>query len=868
MLKIKCFLILVVIGLNFNLSAQIVTSDWELDEAEITTALQMADRAELNAQHSNWRICQISTQHFLSKLRSEKQEILVPTPDGLFETFEIYPVQVVADEVAHLYTIKTFRGHKKGQPSVVMSCDISPNGFHAAVYNGKDSYYVEPVQSTKPDQLLVFFGKDNILERPQCHVQSEGNNNKPSDSGMEDFKAPEVKRIYRLALVAGGEYSQQFGGYPFDETDVLNSLASGVNTVNPIYSRDLGVEFSLVTTGDLIFQNPQTDPFNTSDIYSMVEEVHNQCNLAIGNDSFDIGHLVLWSNTGGYAMHASVGEDASKGAAFSGSSASSKTLWIDYVCHELGHQFGAEHNFAAHCSGNSVDNFRFEPGEGSSIMAYANACGGSSQFQGECDPFFHYSSIEEMQYTLSLISASETVEGNSSDPIVDAKNNITIPKETPFVLVGEGSDGNDPLEALTYDWEQFNGDGPVASGYPNCGSSNSPLFRYRSPVSDNFRSFPVYGDVLAGKNGTTWEKLPCVARDMLFSLAVRDNNPIFGRVAHETMTVTVAETGPFVVTAPNGGESYSNNTTVSWTVNGTDSHCPLVDVLLSLDGGSTYTVLADAVENDGSHSIDFPEVSTSARVLVRCDVDGEFRASSIFYDVSDANFSISQVATGYRVHPIVFLEGAYLGASQMSTGLTDQIPANQPYNVEPYNYMGTESLEFVSPDMVDWILLEVRSGTPNTVGARNTVNVETRAGILLKDGSVVDVNGDPVVFKNLNADSPYRLCIRHRNHLDVLFAVEVEAAANMYFDFTIDGAVAFGQEQLKMHDDGTAMMHAGDFNQDAVIQNTDFDKWQSEPAVINAYASPDGNLDGVIQTTDFDLWNLNKAKIGHPELEF
>ena len=756
-----------------------------------------------------------------------------------------------------------------------MSCDISPSGFHAAVYDGSNSYYLEPVEASMPDQLQIFYGKNSLLPKTKCHFQDKGTKHKhdlfdPLGTEMANVKAPNMKRTYRLALVAGGEFSGQFGGSPFSETDVLNALASGVNTINPIYLRDLGIEFILVSTEDLVFQNAASDPFDPVDQFAMIGECHNQCNLAIGNGAYDVGHLVLWSNTGGLASYAAVCQNGYKGEGFSGSSSSNKVLWVDYVCHELGHQFASDHNFAADCLGNSVDNFRFEPGEGSSIMSYANVCGSSNQYRSSSDPFFHYASIAQIQYYLGFTSCAQTAFGNFSDPVVDAKSDITIPKETPFILVGNASDGNDAASTLTYNWEQYEGNGPIASGSPDCNSNDSPLFRYRVPVSESYRHFPAYLQVLNGNNnGATWEQLPCSSGDMLFSMAVRDNNPNFGRVAHQTMSVTVANTGPFDVTAPNGGESYADNTTVTWTVNGTNSHCPLVDVLLSFDGGNSFTVIADGVANDGSENIDFPMVSTAARVLVRCDVDGDFRSGSTFYDTSDGNFSITQVAAaGNRVHPTVFLEGAYQGGSTMSSNLMSQIPLSQPYSVAPYNYVGTESLTVLPADMVDWVLLEIRSGTPNSFGARNTSTVETQAAILLKDGTVVDVEGDPVVFQNLNSGSAYRLCVRHRNHLDVLSAVSLNATANMYFDFTAQAAQAFGQEQLKINPDGTAMMHAGDFNQDAVIQNTDFDEWQSEPAAINVYEEQDANLDGVIQTTDFDLWNLNKAKIGHPELDF
>lgn len=864
MLKLKLLLILVVAGMTNELQGQILSSDWKVDDIGISN-IEKSRLLDLNNAYSSWRTAQVSTSNFMESLNNYSGEIQIPNPGGSFDAFEITPTQVVAQEVAHFYTIQTFRGFKKDDPTTIIACDVSLGGFHAAVYSGDESYYIEPVDNRNVDQLLLFYGTDCLTEKTSCLFESKGD--EKSESGH--FKAPSTKLTYRLAMVSGGEYSLEFGGFSYSETNVLNALASGVNSINPLFLRDLGIEFNLVSTPALIFQNPATDPFTSTDPYALIVECHEQCDIGIGNFAYDVGHLVLWSNTGGLATHEAVCQNFYKGEGFSGSATSNKTLWIDYVSHELGHQFGSDHNFAADCFGNSVNGYRYEPGEGSSIMSYANVCGGTNQYRGGSDPFFHYSSIEQIHDFLGFTSCATTASGNSHDPIPDAKSDFIIPKETPFILVGDASDGNDASSSLTYNWEQYDGNAPISSGYPDCSASDVPLFRYRVPVSENYRCFPIYHEVLDGNNnGVTWEKLPCAPRIMNFSMAVRDNNASFGRVAHDEVQLTVANTGPFEVTAPNGGESYAGSTTVTWAVNGTDAHCPLVDILLSTNGGNNYTVVADGVANDGSHSISFGNPSTSARVLVRCDVPGGFRTTSTFYDTSDDDFTITSATAGFQLQCNLFLEGAYDGGGQMTTDLRAEIPLAQPYNAAPYNYFGSETLVTVPLDMVDWVLLEMRTGTPQTLGARNTVTVERRVGILLKDGSVVNVNGDPVVFQNLNFASAYRLCVRHRNHLDVLSSAPAAAAAFMNYDFTAIELQAFGEEQLKIDPDGTALMYAGDFNHDSVIQNTDFDIWQADPALIDVYKSSDANLDGIIQTTDFDLWNFNKAKIGHPELEF
>ena len=636
LLKRLAFFILTIV-ISSNSFSQIKKSDWNKQPyKEKNSNLQERVMNQLPKNYSVWKI---SSQVFANKLhKSNSQEIILPSPNGKFETYIISPSKVISDEVAHLYTIKTFAGYKKNDPSTLISCDISNSGFHAAVYDKGDSFFIEPMNKNSAETTIAYYKKDNISQKLKCNAQTSYIKAKV-DNAMNN-RTPTSKKTYRLAIAAAGEYSQQFGGLPYSTTNVLNALASGVNMINPIFLRDLGVTFTLVSNNALVYPDPNTDPFNTGDD---VGAAHAACTNALGSSGFDVGHMLIWANTGGAAAFEVICDDLSKGAGFSGSAESINTLWVDYAAHEIGHQFGSEHNFASQECGTSVGNFRYEPGEGSSIMSYANVCGGNAQYATQSDPFFHYASILQMQTFIGTISCGTTdTSGNTASPVANANSDFTIPKQTPFILVGTGTDAND---ALTYDWVQYDGSSPEVIGFPDCNATNAPLFRYRPATADNYRSFPQYSDILAGNNDQQWEKLPCVARTMNFSLTVRDNNTSFGRIDEDKAVVTVANTGPFNIVSPNGGESLTGNTqhTVTWTVNGTNAHCGNVDILISSDGGATYTVVVDATVNDGTESITLPnDATTTARVLVRCDVSGGFRAASTFYDVSNANFTITQ----------------------------------------------------------------------------------------------------------------------------------------------------------------------------------------------------------------------------------
>lgn len=656
--KEKLMIGFILLMLNPLLSQESMDHYWTYSNSPSNISL---DKRYLGKSPDTYQIVDLNFQVFNERIKKvtetdgremDKNPIVVslPTPTGTFSDFIIFENSVISSKVQHLYTIKTFEGFSKESPNIKIRCDLSETGFRGFIYNGEKSYIIEPFVKNDNSPHIVYF-KTNVSNTPiKCGFQGE-HRHRNSENLNFNHRAPANLRTFKLAYVASGEYSQQYGGNPYNATNVLNSFASALNLVNPIYERDLGVTFELVSTAALVFEDPNTDPFNPfGDQGVLIEQNQIECDNALGNANYDIGHLLVWANTGGLASASVVCWDPHKGKAFSGADASFVTLIVDYSCHEIGHQFNADHNFVSQECGTSADNFRFEPGEGSSIMSYAGVCGAPVSYQSSSNQFFHSASIDVMNQYISDWGGCEVNStpgsGNGSDPNANAESNITIPKQTPFILVGSASDGNDPLAQLTYLWEQNDGSGAAAAGLPNCLSTDQPLFRYKDPVSENYRIFPEFGQVLAGNNnGVDWEKLPCVDRSINFNLIVRDNNPNWGRTGNDQMLVTVANTGPFDVTSPNGGETWNEGSTkaVMWTVNGTDSHCANVDILLSTDNGSTFTVVASAVTNDGSHDITVPNgTTTTARVLVQCSVGGNFKSASTFFDVSDAVFAIEE----------------------------------------------------------------------------------------------------------------------------------------------------------------------------------------------------------------------------------
>ncbi len=292
------------------------------------------------------------------------------------------------------------------------------------------------------------------------------------------------------------------------------------------------------------------------------------------------------------------------------------------------------------------------------------------------------------------------------------------------------------------------------------------------------------------------------------------------------------------------------------------------DINLAFINASNFTLYAGTVlevtDEWQTYSFTFtaPETATA---LFNIDLADEF--GNFCFD--DFSFGLAYDFIEVEWSGKVFLEGAYSGSSEMRTIPEELIPLEQPYQQAPYHYAGSESLSSIPANMVDWVLVEARLGTPQTTGNRGTVTVASRAGILLSNGDIVDLDGvSPLLFNKLIEGETYHFCVRHRNHLDVLSAAPLQATSSVSYDFSTSINQALGVEQLKLSTDNKALMLGGEYEKDGTIQTTDFDQWIENPAELDAYEPTDGNLDGVIQATDFDVWFLNKARIGTPEIDF
>lgn len=220
------------------------------------------------------------------------------------------------------------------------------------------------------------------------------------------------------------------------------------------------------------------------------------------------------------------------------------------------------------------------------------------------------------------------------------------------------------------------------------------------------------------------------------------------------------------------------------------------------------------------------------------------------------------ISPAFDLNLKVYLEGSFNG-TDMTTSLTSlpDFPMTQPYGVYPWGYGGSESIVALpNTNIVDWILVELRDAVNVGAALPNTVKA-TGAAFLLKDGSVVDMNGASLLHFTNSIINQLFVVIYHRNHLSVISEYPLINNLGVYnYDFTsgvsqVHGGV-LGHKQLAS---GKWGMFAGNVDGDGTIGIGDVFMWKGEGGK-NKYKSADMNLNSQVNNQDKnDYWCPNQG---------
>ena len=364
-----------------------------------------------------------------SRAAVSRTRIEVPAPTGELVSFEVVETSLMEDGLAAAHPeIRSYAGRAVGFPDTIR-IDVSPFGFHASVHGDHPAWYVDPAFVNDGSLYLSYFGADlptpeRGLVEPELPAEVVA-----STAGAGIGEGPDglaKQRTYRLALLTDPSYANYVapglndGAHDAESNSaVLAAKVTLMNRVNEIYEDDFGVRMVLIDDSDKLNLNTtakintaggpcgpvacypatgtSTDPVIangcTSPLLTRTRLVIGQL---VGAHSFDIGHIGLGIDGGGIASVGVVGGN-SKAQGCTGLPFPVGDFYaIDYVAHEMGHQFSGNHTFnSSVCAGNRSAAASVEPGSGSSVMAYAGICG-SDDLQPHTDPYFSERSQTEM----------------------------------------------------------------------------------------------------------------------------------------------------------------------------------------------------------------------------------------------------------------------------------------------------------------------------------------------------------------------------------------------------------------------------------------------------------------------------------------
>ncbi len=718
-------------------NAMAVATNWKkVDQnAAPSTALMPFKPNNFNVFSVNE--AELKNQLFLlSTDPSQSSTISLPLPDGTLREFRVWEAPMMEDGLAKKYPdIKTFTAVAVDDKSVTAKLDFTLFGFHAMIFDGTNTSFINPYDKLNDGLYFAQYRKDEVRlpgQTMKCerHVEDTKIIDQPVDYiQLKSNKTTAARtangwtlRTYRLALSANSYYCQAATGLGSPTiAQCLSAMTTSMNRINGVYEREFSVHMNFCSNEDTLIWPTATGSVNGTDPFRSINNNgsaclsanQTQCDRRIGSANYDLGH-VFTTGGGGVSLLGVVCSSGNKASSCTGSPTPTGDGYdIDYVAHEMGHEFGSEHTFNNNmdgsCGSNAVNTYAYEPGSGSTIMDYAGICD-PDDVQLHSDAYFSLSSVSQITNQLVRTETTCAVTSATNNKLVNVASfttSYTIPYKTPFELTAPTAVDSVADTSITYCWAQ-NDLGDFGKRIVQT-FLRGPIFRSFTPSKSPTRVFPQMSMVLAGNlsnagtEGAQGEKAPDTARTLTFKCTFRDIFAGHGciLIPDDVVTLTAVQTSTkagFKVTSQGTtGISYTGGSTqtITWNVVGTNA-APVsaanVQIYLSTNGGTSWGTLLGTFPNTGSATVTMPNpAATISRTRIK--VKG---ANNVFFNVNSQNFTL----THNTALPVT-------GVSELNDKLADNVsiypvPAHEHLSIEAKNGSSLNCVIYNSVGQTIW----------------------------------------------------------------------------------------------------------------------------------------------------------------------
>lgn len=280
-----------------------------------------------------------------------------------------YSAQVIdSNGVAHPLPrpeVHTYKGPVKGLPDAQARMSLTERGIQGAIITKRERYFLQPARSiskTAAADEFVFYESSDLEKHEDgtCgvtladEIAAQGEAMKPAPPEVIEAEVsgpvPSLSpmKIVRISTDADGEYVTSLGGATQANTHIMSIL----NFVDGIYQSEVGLTFQIVQQNT--WANSASDPYTSTVPSTRLQEFRNHWNANFPNSGANaraIAHLFTGVNLDGSTIGiASFGVACriptfayglSQQFPFNSSNINAETVVL--TAHEIGHNFSASH---------------------------------------------------------------------------------------------------------------------------------------------------------------------------------------------------------------------------------------------------------------------------------------------------------------------------------------------------------------------------------------------------------------------------------------------------------------------------------------------------------------------------------------------